>query len=287
MIYSMTAFARTDNTLPNGKITFELRSVNHRFLDINFRLPDTWRELEPIFRDILRTRVSRGKVDVTLRLEEEENQYQLVMNEAVVTSLFQLHDKLQQFSKNIAPINTLELLKWPSVLKENNTLTGTLQSEIVTYFNHCIDALLAMREREGEALLKIISSRLQACLCYVDEIKTRYPLQITSQRTRLKEKLAELSSQLDPARLEQEMILWLQRFDIAEEVDRLSTHIQEFKRILEAKGQIGRRMDFLLQEMNREANTMASKSIDSAIQHAVVEIKVLLEQIREQVQNIE
>lgn len=287
MTYSMTAFARLETTTEIGKLIFEMRSVNHRYLDLNFRLPEMIRELEPDFREVIKAMLSRGKVEISVRIESSEMQSSPEINYKLATDIIDLHHKLYEVSPEIAPIDFMSLLKWPGILSQTQILTDTIKKQVIVAFEQCIEALLANRKREGAALAETVMDRLMHCEKYLTEIKDRYPAQLAQQKQKLTDRLKDIAEQLDTTRLEQEMVLLAQKLDIAEEIDRLSTHITEFRRMMDKGGQIGRRMDFLLQEMNREANTMASKAIDANIQHMVVEIKVLLEQIREQAQNIE
>lgn len=287
MTYSMTAFARLESTTELGKLIFEMRSVNHRYLDLNFRLPEMIRELEPDFREVIKTILSRGKVEINARLESADATSSLEINQQLAEDVIKLHHKLYEVSPEIAPIDFMALLKWPGILNQAQQLTDEIKKQIITAFEQCVQSLVANRKREGDALANVVMDRLNQCEKYLEEIRQQYPEQLAQQKQKITDRLQEVSEQLDTTRLEQEMVMLAQKLDIAEEIDRLSTHINEFRRMMKKGGQVGRRMDFLLQEMNREANTMASKAIDAKIQHTVVEIKVLLEQIREQAQNIE
>lgn len=287
MTYSMTAFARLETTTEIGKLIFEMRSVNHRYLDLGFRLPEIIRELEPDFREAIKAILSRGKVEVNVRVESSDIQSSLEINQALAADILGLHHKLYEVSPEIAPIDFMSLLKWPGILSQTQILTDAIKKQIIVAFEQCIEVLLTNRQREGNALAQTVMDRLTQCEQYLTDIKAQYPAQLVQQKQKLTDRLKDIAEQLDTLRVEQEMVLLAQKLDIAEEIDRLSTHINEFRRMMSKGGQVGRRMDFLLQEMNREANTMASKAIDANIQHMVVEIKVLLEQIREQAQNIE
>jgi len=283
----MTAFARQETATDIGKLILEMRSVNHRYLDLNFRLSDMLRELEPDFREVIKSILSRGKVDINIRLETSETASSLEINYPLAEDILKLHHKLYEISPEIAPVDFISLLKWPGILNQAQQLTDEIKKQVITACEQCVNALVENRKREGDALAETVDNRLAQCQIYVAEIKKYYPEQLAQQKQRLSDRLKDILEQLDSTRLEQEMIILAQKLDIAEEIDRLSTHIKEFRYMMNKGGQVGRRMDFLLQEMNREANTMASKAIDAKIQHAVVEIKVLLEQIREQAQNIE
>jgi len=287
MTYSMTAFARVECNISVGKLIIELRSVNHRYLDLNFRLSDALRELETVFRDEIKKQLSRGKVDINARLELSAANSVPEINQELANNMFELHHKLYDISPEIAPIDFLQLLKWPGMLLQKELNISATKNEIITALQQCLTQLIDTRAREGRALTDAIIKRLDDCQKHISVISERYPKQAILQKNKLQARLAECLQTVDATRVEQEIVILSQKLDIAEEVDRLTTHIKEFQRILNSKGQAGRRMDFLLQEMNREANTMASKSIDAKIQHAVVDVKVLLEQIREQVQNIE
>lgn len=287
MIQSMTAFAQQEAITGQGKITFEIRSVNHRFLDLNLRLPEVLRDLEPNFRDIAKQFLARGKVDITVRLEPSESSNELQLNDKLAKRVIALHHELYEYSPAISSIDFMQLLRLPGMLEQSCLLLQEAKQEILQQFTGLVQDLVTARQREGQALALVIKARLEQCALFIKQITARYPLQVQQQQKRLEERLQDLLVQVDKTRLEQEIVLLTQKIDIAEEIDRLQTHIREFERILTLEGQSGRRMDFLLQEMNREANTMAAKAIDVKLQHLVVEIKVLLEQIREQVQNIE
>ena len=266
MTYSMTAFARKEYSFELGKLMIELRSVNHRYLDLSFRLSDTLRALEADFRTQIKNTLGRGKVDVCISLALIDKDVAPEINEKLAKSFVDLHRKLYASSPEIAPIDFLQLLKWPKMLEQKDLDIECVKDKILGYLDDCLQLFVEARAREGKALSDIILQRLETCRAHVITINKLYPQQIVLQKEKLQAKLAEA---------------------LSEEIDRLTTHLNEFQRILSSKGQVGRRMDFLLQEMNREANTMASKAIDAKIQHTVVDIKVLLEQIREQVQNIE
>lgn len=287
MTQSMTAFAQKEAVTSQGKFIFEIRSINHRFLDMNFRLPEVLRELEPHFREIAKQSLARGKVDISVRFELSDASSELQLNDPLAKRIIDLQQELNAYSSAVGPIDFMQLLRWPGILEQSALLTDETKQEILQQFSQAVQELLIARQREGSALALTIKSRLQQCLDFTQQIRELYPLQIQQQQKRLEDKLKDIFAQVDKTRIEQEIVLLTQKIDIAEEIDRLQTHIQEFERILTLDGQSGRRMDFLLQEMNREANTMAAKAIETKIQHNVVEIKVLLEQIREQVQNIE
>ena len=287
MTASMTAFASNEFLLAIGKLTIEIRSVNHRYLDLNFRLPHILSPLEPDLTVMIKKRLGRGKVDINMTLALNDLDEAPEINENLVKKLRDLYHRMGEMSLEVAPIDFLQLLKWPQLLKQKNVDIKTCKADIIAGLSDCVSALITCRTKEGDALGGLIKQRLAQCRSYINIINDAYPKQVLLQKKKLQDKLKEAVQLLDEKRIEQEIVIVAQKLDISEEVDRLTTHIHAFENILSSQGQIGRRMDFLLQEMNREANTMASKAIDAKIQHAAVEIKVLLEQIREQVQNIE
>lgn len=287
MIFSMTAFARHEWVMPAGSFNLELRSVNHRYLELYLRLPDSLREVEAELRDVLRQMLSRGKIDATLRFEPLSDSKNMVINQSVATQLANLCQELVSVTRQEPNIQAIDFLKWPGVIEQQALLTPEVRKELSLFFQTTVKKLIEAREREGQALKEFLLQRLIQCETQLNLIRQFFPDMVMMQKEKLTQRLAELSAMLDTQRLEQEIAILAQKLDISEEVDRLATHLQEAHRILAEGGQVGRRMDFLLQEMNREANTMSSKAMDVKIQYAVVEIKVLLEQIREQVQNIE
>jgi len=287
MTLSMTAFARTDDQTQLASYTWEIRSVNSRYLELHFRLPDALRAIEGPLREQLRTRLSRGKVECHLKFSPNQNQQALSINEDLVAQINQAADQVHGVIGPGNALDALEILKWPGVINQGNLDMEQANSEALTSFNDALTQLIDMRQREGDALSSFIQQRLVSIDEQVQKVKAVLPDILNAQRQTLKSKIDELVEKADPDRLEQEMVIILQKADVDEELDRLEAHLEEVTRILKQKGPIGRRLDFMMQELNREANTLSSKSISHITTQIAVELKVLIEQMREQVQNIE
>jgi len=282
----MTAFAGGERTTPWGTLGGELRSVNHRFLEVGVRLPEELRALEPLLRERVAARVSRGKLDLVLRLRAPEGGGALAINETLVAELGALAQRLDGQFPNLR-VEFSDLLQLPGVLKADAADPAALQAEALALLDEVVDGFVAAREREGAKLATAIIERVDAIERIAAEVRTLIPAIRDGQRAKLAARLADLPHPVDPGRAEQELVLWLQKLDVDEELDRLSSHIVEIRRVLRQAEPVGRRLDFLLQEFNREANTLGSKSVDSRTSNAAVDLKVLIDQIREQVQNIE
>jgi uncharacterized protein (TIGR00255 family) len=288
MIRSMTAFARCDTDTKWGALSWELRSVNHRYLEASLRLPDDLRLLEPKIRQLLSSRLARGKLDCSLRLQiNTDAAAGLSINEALARQLVDASREIDHMLYNPSPVDSMDILRWPGVIEAAGIDWEQLREQTVALLDTALDELVAIREREGASLRTMIIERLDAMQEIVGNVRTRLPEIIALQRQKIISKLAELDVQLDEGRLEQEAALLMQKLDVDEEMDRLATHIDEVRRNLEGDKPVGRRLDFLMQEMNREANTLGSKSIDMDTTRASVDLKVFIEQMREQIQNIE
>jgi len=289
MTRSMTAFARQEAEHAWGSLIWEIRSVNHRYLEPHLRLPESLRDLEGSLREQLRKKLSRGKVECTLRFHPEAQAQQLTVNTDFAKELIAAADEVAalSLSGNTQPMNPLDVLRWPGVLQDAQIDMDQVKAEGLKLFGAALDDLLAGREREGAELNALIEQRLVAIEAIVVEVREKLPQILQAQRDNLRSRLEELKEDLDEGRLEQEMVMLAQKADVDEEMDRLNTHVQEVRRVLKQKGPIGRRLDFLMQELNREANTLSSKSIVSETTQCAVELKVLIEQMREQIQNIE
>ena len=288
MIRSMTAFARAEADLKAVQATWELRSVNHRYLEIQPRLPEGYRQLEPTVREWLRGQLERGKVDVTLRLGDIARAGNgLELDRDLAARLAALADEANRELGTAGGLTTGELLQWPGVVRTPGLEEGEAQRRLQEALDRALGDLVAAREREGVALAQAMRERLETVEGGVATIRRRLPEVRQALRERLEGRLQELRQQVDPDRLEQELVLATQRMDVDEELDRLATHVGETRRVLEAGGPCGRRLDFLMQEMNREANTIGSKSSDPEVSQTVVDLKVAIEQMREQAQNIE
>jgi uncharacterized protein (TIGR00255 family) len=287
MIRSMTAYASAESTGPSGTLTCELRTVNHRYLEISPRLPDDLRSFESALRERIAQRLSRGKVDVTVRLRSEAGAGEgLRINGTALSRLSELALDLEQRFPRMT-IEFTELLRFPGVMQQPETDADALQVALLDVLDRALGVLGDTRGREGAKLGEILRDRLDGIEKIVGDVRTWLPEIRTALRARLESRLADVRQPVDPGRLEQELVLQITRIDVDEELDRLTTHISEARRVLALKEPVGRRLDFLMQEFNREANTLGSKSVDSRTTNAAVELKVLIEQMREQVQNIE
>jgi uncharacterized protein (TIGR00255 family) len=285
MIRSMTAYASAEALSPAGTLTCELRTVNHRYLEISPRLPEELRSFEPALRERIAARLSRGKVDVIVRRGESRGE-SLKVDNAMLGRLSELAlDMETRFPR--MRIEFTDLLRFPGVLQHAEVDQDVQQLALLDVLDRALDALTATREREGAKTGDMLRERLDGIERVVATVRGWMPEIRTALRTRLESRLADLKQPVDPGRLEQELVLQVTRSDVDEELDRLSTHISETRRVLGLKEPVGRRLDFLMQEFNREANTLGSKSVDARSTNAAVELKVLIEQMREQVQNIE
>lgn len=287
MICSMTAFARADRHLEGFSLAWEIKSVNHRYLEISPRLPDTLRALENGAREKCRQALARGKVEITLRYQLVESDVELELNEALVKKLSDVSRRVGDLVQHSGQVNPMEILRYPGVLSTRELDVELLQNEALTLLDEALKALIDTRAREGEQLGKLIVDRLDGIEKQVEIVKAAIPRIKEAQRERLRSRIQDVVESPDPDRLEQELVMLAQKMDVDEELDRLITHVSEVRRIVKKGGHIGRRLDFLMQELNREANTLGSKSVDSETTAAAVELKVLIEQMREQIQNIE
>jgi uncharacterized protein (TIGR00255 family) len=288
MISSMTAFSRLHSDHSWGSLILEIRSVNRRYLDTTFTLPDSLRGLEPKWRQKIRKVLSRGKVELHLRLpSDDQTQEVFAVNEVLLDQVISAAAKLQQKLHGDSSINPLELLRWPGVLDEAEVSSNKVEQEASKLLRCCLDALHENRQREGLKLKQIVDERLQNIDIIIADTRSRLPEILKQQRQRLISRLAELQVELDTQRLGQELVYIAQKSDVDEELDRLDTHLFEVERTLKKGGPCGRRLDFMMQELNREANTLSSTSISSETTQNAVELKVLIEQMREQIQNIE
>jgi uncharacterized protein (TIGR00255 family) len=287
MISSMTGFARQESSGAFGTLVCEIRSVNHRFLDAAVRLPESCRTLETELRQLLARDLRRGKVDCTLLHRPASAAGGLQVDEAALAQLLARSAELAKALPGQARVNVLELLRWPGVLRDEQADTEALFNAVRTLFANTLKDLSAARNREGQRLTELIAQRCVALEELVAQVRARLPEVLARVRARLEERLRELGGELNQERIEQEIVLLLHRLDVAEELDRLTGHIEETRRTMVAPEAAGRRLDFLLQEFNREANTLSSKSQDLETTRVAVEMKVVIEQMREQVQNLE
>ena len=286
-ISSMTAFAHRRSEHPWGTAIWELRSVNHRYLELSFKLPEGLRQLEPELRDRLRNALQRGKVECSLRLSLQDHNQQLQLNKTLAQQLLDTAHQLRTDIAHAAPIDVLDIMRWPGVMQSGELDGDTITKDLLAAFVDALDDQRANRQREGDELALLIEQRLSSISEIVTDLRARMPEIVSGQRDKLRSRLAELQAELDAERLEQEMALIAQKADVDEELDRLDTHVKEVRRVLKKGGAVGRRLDFLMQELNREANTLSSKAVVAESTQAAVELKVLIEQMREQIQNIE
>jgi len=284
----MTGFAGAVAESPPFRLAWELRSVNHRFLDVSIRLPDELRALEAVCRDILAEHVRRGKVDCTLKVTVADGSSGAAeLDSAGLAALAALEGHVRQAFPHARPLTVYEVLRWPGVLKERELDVEALAEPARRALREAAAALEATRAREGERLAALVEERLDAIVARLATVRPAVETAQERYRQKLVERLARLDVQAQPERLEQELVLVAQRFDVSEEVDRLGAHVVEAREVLKRREPIGRRLDFLIQEMNREANTLGSKAQDEELTRTAVELKVLIEQMREQVQNLE
>ena len=288
MIHSMTAFARHETKASWGTAQWEIRSVNQRYLESYFRLPEQFRGLESILRDKLRNSLQRGKVEVNLRYHANQAAGELSMNVEFAEQLLQKAQQLLQKAPQAqAQLNIADILRWPGVMESQSEDLDAMQGELLAGFDAAMEDFLAGRGREGNAIEEMIQQRLTAIGEQVAFVRTHLPQAMQWQRDRILNRLHEIKADIEQGRLEQEMAFLASKSDVAEELDRLDAHIKETRHTLKKGGACGRRLDFMMQEFNREANTLSSKAISTDITNAAVELKVLIEQMREQIQNIE
>ena len=287
MIYSMTAFARLEIKKDWGDAVWEIRSVNQRYLENFFRLPEQFRGLENALREKLRQNLTRGKIECLLRIDSKKQTVaELNLNKELANQVIQ---SLQWIKAQAGEgeINLADVLRYPGVVEAAEQDLDAISQDLLTAFDELLVEFIAMRGREGEKLQAIIQQRLDGITVEAEKVRSQMPAVLQWQRERLLQRFEEAKIQLDPQRVEQEMILLAQRVDVAEELDRLQMHVKETNNILKKGGAVGRKLDFMMQELNRESNTLASKSINADITASAVELKVLIEQMREQIQNLE
>jgi len=288
MLHSMTGFARHTAESETGVLTCELRAVNHRYFDVQFRLPEELRPRETDLRQLVGSAVRRGKIDCTLHYRRAPGkQAELALNQTLIEQLGRRARELTATFPNLGSLNAIDVLRWPGVIEEPEVDTEPLFDEATAAIRTALDALSVMRRSEGERIAEMIDSRCREVLDIAAAVRARMPEVLAAARSKQKERLDRLAVDADPARLETEIALVAQKLDVDEELDRLESHISEIRLALASEDAVGRRLDFLMQELNREANTLGSKSADTATTRAAVELKVLIEQMREQIQNVE
>ena len=291
MVQSMTAFTRQQLDRDYGSLAWEIRSVNHRYLEASVRVPESFRALENTVRDALRKQLNRGKVECQLRFQTEAADgapvSKISVDKELVKQLIEAGDVIGSLASDAATLSTAELLRWPGVIGTAELDNKALEQDALELFAVALKDLIATREREGAELSEFIGQRIDAIRAIVADVRLMMPDILAKQRENLLAKIAEIDIEIDPTRLEQEVALLAQKADIDEELDRLGAHVNEVERVLRSDDQMGRRLDFLMQELNREANTLSSKSIVVETTRSAVDLKVLIEQMREQIQNIE
>jgi uncharacterized protein (TIGR00255 family) len=288
MILSMTGFAAAAAELPGGSLSVELRSVNHRYLDLQLRLPDELRVLDAAVRELLAAELKRGKVDCRIAFNHlAPGAATLAINAERVARLRDAAAEVLRHAPDSTPLTVADILRWPGVLTEPSLSPGALAERTIGLVRETLAELAASRLREGEKLKAVLEERCHAIEEQIGRVAPRVPAVHAAYIEKLGARLKEAGLDPDAERLKQELALFATKIDVAEEVSRLATHVSEVRRVLAAGGSSGKRLDFLMQELNREANTLGSKSVDAELSQAALEIKVLIEQMREQVQNIE
>ena len=288
MIYSMTGYAVASAELPFGTLNLELRSVNHRYLDIQFRIPDELRTLEAGMREMATARISRGKVEVRVAVNKSPaSPSSLQLDEKLLGQLQQLNQRVKAAMPESPPLTVNDVLRWPGMLGNDELEGEQLQETCNRLIGRALDDLTAMRAREGAKLSQILIARIESMDALVRKVAPRMPQLIASYKDKLSSRLKDAMVNMDDDRLKQELVLFSSKIDVDEELSRLTTHFGEIRRILEKGGAVGKRLDFLMQELNREANTLGSKSVDLEVTQTSMDLKVLIEQMREQIQNIE
>ena len=288
MIFSMTGFAALECELAHGVLIVELRSVNHRYLELQLKLDDNLRSFEPLVRELVTAKLGRGKVECRLSLMQRADQTrQAELDDNVLQQLAKMTARVQQHFPQSQPLNVADILRWPGVMMSDGADNAMLADEIRLGLTQALQELADSRSREGAKLKALILERLADMEKLVEQVKPLLPLQIKAYQERLTAKLQEALKSLDEERIRQELVIFAQRADVDEELTRLTAHIGEVKRILDADSAAGKRLDFLMQELNREANTLGSKSVSTEVSQVSMTLKVLIEQMREQIQNIE
>ncbi len=287
MIHSMTGFARQRVVTEWGTLQCEMRSVNHRYLELSVRLPDVLRDIDPAVRQLCKHSLARGKVDCTLHFEPHAATENLQLNHELAQQLLAAeHTLAQQYAVPIG-LNAATLLRWPGMLATAEVDQDQIQNVCLKLIEQVVQQLVAARQQEGEQIAQILLDKLTAITACTQQVQERLPVIQARYQQKLTQRFTEAQVTLEPDRLAQEMLLLAQKMDVAEELDRLTAHIQTFKTTLQSGAVVGRKLDFLMQEFNREANTLGSKSVDAGTTQAAVDLKVVIEQLREQVQNVQ
>ena len=284
----MTGFARQSAESDAGTLTWELRAVNHRYLDVQFRLPEELRPKEQAFKQQVSTVLKRGKVECSLHLRRAfDQQAEMQINADLVQLIGTRVTEIRKTLPDTSPLNPVDILRWPGVIAEAEIDAEPLQQEAVELLDHALQAMTDMRASEGERIAAMLESRCEEIAALAASVRERLPEVLAVAHAKQKERIERIDVAADPARLEVELALIAQKLDVDEELDRLDSHVVEIREVLKSDEPVGRRLDFLMQELNREANTLGSKSVDAETTKAAVELKVLIEQMREQIQNVE
>jgi uncharacterized protein (TIGR00255 family) len=292
MIYSMTGYAAMSEELPLGTLNVEIRSVNHRYLDVQFRLPDELRSFEPGMRETVAARLTRGKVECRIGfMRTPASELSLKLNADLLEQLVALDGRVRAHLPNSASLTVSDVIRWPGIVESDALPLEELRQQSQSLLERTLEDFTDSRAREGDKLRTILLERAARMQELVDKVKPRIPQIVAAYQerlgARLKDALSSAAAALDEDRIRQELVMFAAKVDVEEELARLITHLSETRRILTNGGAVGKRLDFLMQELNREANTLGSKSVDVEVSQASVELKVLIEQMREQVQNIE
>lgn len=288
MLHSMTGFAREADLTEIGALSIEIRSVNHRYLDVTFKMPESLRNFEPALRERLKKGCQRGKIDISVRLDQSQSVSQgLTFNHELAQQLIAMHQEAQVLTKSDKSLSPSELLRYPNVLMTTSPDIETVKPTLLALFDRALTSVNNHRQSEGERITAMVEERLDKMRSLLSEAEEQRPHAIQHIRTQLLERLESLKVEHDSYRFEQELVYITQRLDIDEEIDRLKSHLEEISTVLKRQEPVGRRLDFLAQELNREANTLGSKSQDAKLTQISVDLKVLIEQIREQIQNVE
>ncbi len=288
MLHSMTGFARQSAESESGTLTWELRTVNHRYLDVQFRLPEELRPKEQAFKQQVSAVLNRGKVECSLHMQRSPDRQAKMQLDMDLVRL--IRDRVSEISSEVpdtAPLNPVDILRWPGVIAEPEVDAEPLIAESVGLLDATLAAMTSMRASEGERIATMLETRCADIAAIATSVRKRMPEVLDAARGKQRERIERIDVEADPARLEVELALLAQKLDVDEELDRLESHLVEIRQALQSEEPVGRRLDFLMQELNREANTLGSKSADAETTKAAVELKVLVEQMREQIQNVE
>ena len=287
MIFSMTGYAAVTDESPVGGLSLDLRSVNHRYLDIQFRMPEELRLLEPELRERISARVSRGKVECRISFTVPPTLTAMRLEETLLARLAELDDKVRVAVPDAQSLRVIDVLRWPGMLGSDTLPVDILKEKCLLLIDQACSDLSAARAREGEKLKAVLLERATSVEAIVKDLAPRIPQLVSAYQEKLTTRLRDAMVDSENDRLKQEVVMFASKIDVDEELQRLSTHVSEIRRILEKGGNVGKRLDFLMQELNREANTLGSKSADVVITQGAMSLKVLIEQMREQIQNIE